>query len=265
MAGPQFEPSTDVLRILAVALFPSFVFGVWGFALLSLGRYRSLLIANGVALLASAAITLALGTDYGADGAAFATLLGDACLAVGSAIVLMCGHREFRVSLELLPRVALAVGLAATVLLIPGCSGDRSLTLAVVIYIAAVVVLRAVPEEIPSAAFPAAGGVMAAERILVVRGHLVNPWELQPWALLPERFDVACLLTGSNVFDTADVPLPQIRVRARRDLLPRGPPRRRGDGSFGRSLPATPTTSSREPTSSTPPSSRSGSRARRRG
>jgi glycosyltransferase involved in cell wall biosynthesis len=66
--------------------------------------------------------------------------------------------------------------------------------------------------------------------VLVVRGHLVNPWELQPWALLPERFDVAALVTGSNVFDTSDVPLRQLRVRARRDLLPRG---RIGDVAMG--------------------------------
>jgi glycosyltransferase involved in cell wall biosynthesis len=67
-------------------------------------------------------------------------------------------------------------------------------------------------------------------RVLILRGHLVNPWELQPWALLPDRFDVAALLTGSNTFDTSDVPLPQIRVRARRDLLPRG---RIGDVAMG--------------------------------
>jgi glycosyltransferase involved in cell wall biosynthesis len=67
-------------------------------------------------------------------------------------------------------------------------------------------------------------------RVLVVRGHLVNPWELQPWALLSDRFDVAALVTGSNVFDTADVPLPKIPVRARRDLLPRG---RIGDVAMG--------------------------------
>jgi glycosyltransferase involved in cell wall biosynthesis len=67
-------------------------------------------------------------------------------------------------------------------------------------------------------------------RVLVVRGHLVNPWELRPWALLPDRFDVAALVTGSNVFDTSDVPLPKINVRARRDLLPRG---RLGDVAMG--------------------------------
>ena len=71
---------------------------------------------------------------------------------------------------------------------------------------------------------------MSSTRVLIVRGHLVNPWELRPWALLPDRFDVACLVTGSNAFDTADVPLRQIPVRARRDLLPRG---RLGDVAMG--------------------------------
>jgi glycosyltransferase involved in cell wall biosynthesis len=67
-------------------------------------------------------------------------------------------------------------------------------------------------------------------RVLILRGHLVNPWELRPWALLPEQFDVAALVTGSNVFDTSDVPLSKIQVRARRDLLPRG---RLGDVAMG--------------------------------
>lgn len=66
--------------------------------------------------------------------------------------------------------------------------------------------------------------------VVVARGHLVNPWELRPWALLPERFDVSCLVTGSNMFDTGPVPLRQVRVRALRDLLPRG---RLGDVAMG--------------------------------
>jgi hypothetical protein len=67
-------------------------------------------------------------------------------------------------------------------------------------------------------------------RVVVVRGHLVNPWELRPWALLPERFDVTCLVTGSNLFDTDSVPLRQVKVRALRDALPRG---RLGDVAMG--------------------------------
>ena len=67
-------------------------------------------------------------------------------------------------------------------------------------------------------------------RVVVLRGHLVNPWELRPWALLPERFEVTALVTGSNAFDTSDVPLRQLRVRALRDLLPKG---RLGDLAMG--------------------------------
>ena len=66
--------------------------------------------------------------------------------------------------------------------------------------------------------------------VLLVRGHLVNPWDLRPWTLLPERFEVAALVTGSNVFDTGAVPLKQVNVRAFRDLLPRG---RLGDVAMG--------------------------------
>jgi glycosyltransferase involved in cell wall biosynthesis len=58
----------------------------------------------------------------------------------------------------------------------------------------------------------------------------VNPWELRPWALFPDRFEVAALVTESNVFATSDVPLPKVPVRARRDLLPRG---RLGDIAMG--------------------------------
>jgi glycosyltransferase involved in cell wall biosynthesis len=67
-------------------------------------------------------------------------------------------------------------------------------------------------------------------RVVVLRGHLVNPWELRPWALLPNRFDVSALVTRSNVFDTSDVPLRRLRVRALRDFLPRG---RLGDLAMG--------------------------------
>src|SRR5215218_10286179 len=57
-------------------------------------------------------------------------------------------------------------------------------------------------------------------RVLIVRGHLVTPWELRPWAELPERFDVSYLLTRSNEFDTSAVPLRAEGVSAVRDRLP---------------------------------------------
>ena len=56
-------------------------------------------------------------------------------------------------------------------------------------------------------------------RILIVRGHFVSPWELGPWDRLPERFEVRCLLTGSNRFAPPSG-LDYVRVRALGDLIP---------------------------------------------
>lgn len=60
--------------------------------------------------------------------------------------------------------------------------------------------------------------------VLIVRGHVATPWELRPWAELPDRFDVSFLLTRSNGFDVREVPLRAVPVGAVRDLFPKGAP-----------------------------------------
>jgi glycosyltransferase involved in cell wall biosynthesis len=69
-------------------------------------------------------------------------------------------------------------------------------------------------------------------RILIVRGHLVTPWELRPWRELPERFEVSYLLTGSNRFATPEGLRAQ-PARALRDVLPPGPLGEIGAGVLG--------------------------------
>jgi glycosyltransferase involved in cell wall biosynthesis len=59
-------------------------------------------------------------------------------------------------------------------------------------------------------------------RILIVRGHLINPWELGPWTHLPKEYEVAYLLTGSNRFEVPSPGLSPVRVRAVRDAFPAG-------------------------------------------
>src|SRR5436309_1381543 len=59
--------------------------------------------------------------------------------------------------------------------------------------------------------------------VLIVRGHLVNPWELGPWAELPDDFEVSYLLTRSNRFARPDGRLRPQPARTLRDLLPPGP------------------------------------------
>ena len=63
---------------------------------------------------------------------------------------------------------------------------------------------------------------MTPPRVVLLRGHGVTPWELRPWEELAGRFDVVCLVTGSNRFDTSALALRTERVRAVRDVLPRG-------------------------------------------
>jgi glycosyltransferase involved in cell wall biosynthesis len=67
-----------------------------------------------------------------------------------------------------------------------------------------------------------AGPVSDRPRVVLVRGHLVAPWDLQAWERLSDRFDVRYLETRQNIFDTDAVALPVQSVRAVRDLLPRG-------------------------------------------
>jgi glycosyltransferase involved in cell wall biosynthesis len=59
-------------------------------------------------------------------------------------------------------------------------------------------------------------------RVLLLRGHNANPWDLRPWELLRDDFDVRVLVTGSNVFDLEDLGLEVVRVKTVRDVLPSG-------------------------------------------
>lgn len=59
-------------------------------------------------------------------------------------------------------------------------------------------------------------------RVVLLRGHHANVWDLAPWGLLRDEFDVSVLVTGSNVHQVQGLAIPAIRVRTPRDLLPGG-------------------------------------------
>jgi glycosyltransferase involved in cell wall biosynthesis len=59
-------------------------------------------------------------------------------------------------------------------------------------------------------------------RVVVARGHFASPWDLRPWELLPERFDVEFLATERGDFDTSRTTLSARPARALRDALPGG-------------------------------------------
>lgn len=148
VAGPTFAASAPVLQIMGVAMLASFLTAGWGFALISLKRYRGLLFANAAALLVSCVLTLTLASADGARGAAVATLCGELTLSVGSLLVLLRGHPEYRPALGAVAKVALAAlpGLAIVILL--SLTSFASMALALVFYGVLILLTKAVPAEV---------------------------------------------------------------------------------------------------------------------
>lgn len=59
-------------------------------------------------------------------------------------------------------------------------------------------------------------------RVVVLRGHQTNPWELRPWEDIGDRYDVAYLSSRRSWFDTGALRLRAIPTPTLRSLLPRG-------------------------------------------
>jgi glycosyltransferase involved in cell wall biosynthesis len=57
---------------------------------------------------------------------------------------------------------------------------------------------------------------------VLLRGYSANPWDLRPWELLADRYDVQVLVTPSNEYETGALPVAGIPARAIRDRLPSG-------------------------------------------
>jgi glycosyltransferase involved in cell wall biosynthesis len=59
-------------------------------------------------------------------------------------------------------------------------------------------------------------------RVLLLRGHSANPWELGAWELLTDRYEIQVAMTRSNRYDIGRLSLARRDVGAIRDFLPRG-------------------------------------------
>ena len=63
---------------------------------------------------------------------------------------------------------------------------------------------------------------MSPPKVVVLRGHSANPWELGAWEPLRDRFDVTVAVTRHNLFDVSRLELPSVEVKTLRDWLPPG-------------------------------------------
>jgi glycosyltransferase involved in cell wall biosynthesis len=59
-------------------------------------------------------------------------------------------------------------------------------------------------------------------RVVVLRGHHANVWDLRPLELLRDQYDISVLVTGSNIHEIESTGHETVAVRTPRDLLPGG-------------------------------------------
>lgn len=148
IGGSGFDPSAAVLRILAIGLLTAFLMVTWTFALLSLKLFRQLVLANAAAAAVAVVGSVVLIPAWGARGAAAATVVAEATLALCCLAALRRARPSSRLDYGIVPKVLICAApglLAAVVLPLP------SLVLAVVagaIFVALAFALDAVPPEI---------------------------------------------------------------------------------------------------------------------
>src|SRR6202035_1990078 len=148
IAGPRYTGAVGPLRIEGAAVLGTCLTPVWSLALVALHRHAALLICSLVALVVSAGLTLGLTPSIGASGAAVATVAGEWVLAISLLVALVAANRQLRHNpRRVAPRVALAGGAALATMVLP-ISAAVQLVLALVIYTAIILALRALPREI---------------------------------------------------------------------------------------------------------------------
>jgi O-antigen/teichoic acid export membrane protein len=148
VAGYKYAASAGVLQIQGIALMATFLVAGWSFALLSLKRYRGMLLANLAAFLVSCSLTIVLASAHGAKGAAVATLCGESVLALGSLLALVYGHPEFRPKAGVVLKVTAAATPAFAIGLLPAMPSLARALLALGLYGGLITITRAVPDEV---------------------------------------------------------------------------------------------------------------------
>jgi O-antigen/teichoic acid export membrane protein len=149
VGGSEFAPSASALRILSAGVWATYLIAVWSFALLSLQRYRQMVIANGVSLLLAVALSVVLIPAAGADGGAITTAVLELFLAAANGFFLFRARPDLRPGASVLPRLALALfvglGVGAALLAVHDVVAVAGGSLA---YIGMLFALRAVPPEL---------------------------------------------------------------------------------------------------------------------
>jgi O-antigen/teichoic acid export membrane protein len=147
IGGDEFEGSVRVLELMGLAILAAFLAVAWGFSLLSLHRHRIVLTANALAFALSVTMTLALVPEFGAEGAAAATLIGESALALTFAGALFVRER-LPFPGRALPPVLLASALAVPFAVLSQLPDLVRLAGVTGVFFAVAALLGAIPQEV---------------------------------------------------------------------------------------------------------------------
>lgn len=148
LAAHKADPAIAVLRIQGAAVLATFIAVACGFPLLTLRRYRAVLVSNLLALAISATLTLALAPSLGARGAALAALIAECGLALSQAVMLRRAAPGVPLPLATLAATALAAGLAVAAGVVLPLHPLIGVLVASVVYLAALALLGRFPPEV---------------------------------------------------------------------------------------------------------------------
>jgi len=151
IAGPGYGNSVEALRILAVALLGTFVISARGYALLSLDRLRPMLVSCAIALAVVVACGVPLISAYGAKGAAISMVAAELTLGLSYEFSLARSRPELRLSPGFALRAVAATLVAGAVASVLGLVPVAAAVLGVALYVAALLVLGIIPQEIREA------------------------------------------------------------------------------------------------------------------
>lgn len=148
LAAHKADPAIVVLRIQGAAVLATFVAVACGFPLLTLRRYRAVLMSNLLALAISASLTLALAPSLGARGAALAALVAELGLAVSQAVMLRRAADGVALSLMTVVVAGVAGGAAVAVGLLLPVHPLIGIVVASAVYFAILALLGRFPPEV---------------------------------------------------------------------------------------------------------------------
>jgi O-antigen/teichoic acid export membrane protein len=150
IAGSQGRGAVPVLRIQALALTLSFISTASALNLISLRRYRLMIIASSSALAFDIALALALVPTLGARGGALADVITEVLMAIGLTGALMRSVPQHQIKASVVWPVLVASALSATVLLLPIGSIGHVIG-ATIIYFGLLLLMGVIPDDVIAA------------------------------------------------------------------------------------------------------------------